>query len=82
MQRKLSQVRPRPNRTLIELRLTQGLSCNRLAMRAGLSGNTVRSAERGGYVDERSQLAIASALGAAVLDVFPLERQRRAGMAT
>jgi transcriptional regulator with XRE-family HTH domain len=81
MQRKLSHVRPRPNRTLLELRLNLGLSPNRLALRAGLSGNTVRTAERGGYVDERSQYAIASALGTSVLDVFPLERQRTAAAA-
>lgn len=60
----------------MELRLNQGLSPNRLALRAGLSGNTVRTAERGGYVDERSQHAIATALGVAVLDIFPLDRQR------
>lgn len=60
----------------MELRLNQGLSPNRLALRAGLSGNTVRTAERGGYVDERSQLGIANALGVEVLDIFPLDRQR------
>lgn len=76
MQRKLSQVRPRPNRSLTELRLNKGLGPNRLAVRAGLSGNTVRTAERGGYVNEDSQHAIASVLGVDVLDLFPLDRQR------
>ena len=68
--------KPRHNRHLIELRLNAGLTPNDLAMRAGLSGNTVRAAERGLYVDPRSQFAIASALGVLPLDVFPFERQR------
>lgn len=65
-----------PNRQLMELRLNAGLSPNDLACRAGLSGNTVRSAERGLYVSPRSQHAIAMALGVLPLDVFPFERQR------
>jgi lambda repressor-like predicted transcriptional regulator len=60
----------------MELRLNAGLSPNDLAYRAGLSGNTVRSAERGLYVSPRSQHAIAKALGVRPLDVFPFERQR------
>lgn len=63
---------------LIELRLNAGLSPNDLARRAGISGNTVRAAERGLYVDPRSQYAIASALGVLPLNVFPWERQRQA----
>lgn len=78
MQRKISQSRPRPNRALIELRLNAGLSPNRLALRAGISGNTVRVAERGGYVCEDTQYAIAEALGVRVTDLFPFERQRMA----
>lgn len=70
--------RKRTNRALVELRLNAGLTPNDLARRAGLSGNTVRSAERGLYVDPRSQFAIAKALGVLPLDVFPFERQREA----
>jgi transcriptional regulator with XRE-family HTH domain len=70
--------RLRVNRQLIELRLNAGLTPNTLALRAGVSGNTVRAAERGLYVDPRSQYAIASALGVLPLDVFPFERQREA----
>ncbi len=76
MQRKISQARPRPNRTLMELRWNAGLSCNRLALRAGVSGNTVRAAERGAYICEDSQKAIAGALSVQVTDLFPFERQR------
>jgi DNA-binding XRE family transcriptional regulator len=70
--------RPRTNRHLIELRINAGMSPNDLARRAHVSGNTVRAAERGLYVDPRSQYAIASALGVRPLDVFPFERQREA----
>lgn len=68
----------RINRRLIELRLNAGLTPNDLARRAGVSGNTVRAAERGLYVDPRSQYAIASALDVLPLEVFPFERQREA----
>jgi transcriptional regulator with XRE-family HTH domain len=67
-----------PNRRLLELRLVRGLSPNDLARRAGVSGNTVRSAEAGRYVAPRTQYAIASALNVDVLDLFPFERQREA----
>jgi lambda repressor-like predicted transcriptional regulator len=67
------------NRELIVRRLKLGMSPNDLARRAGLSGNTVRSAESGEYVEPRSQAAIASALGVDdPLTVFPFERQREA----
>lgn len=62
----------------MELRLNAGLSPNDLALRAGLSGNTVRAAERGLYVSPRSQHAIAKALDVMPLEVFPFERQRLA----
>lgn len=68
--------RARVNRALMERRINIGLTPNDLARRAGVSGNTVRAAERGMYVDPRSQYAIASALGALPLEVFPFERQR------
>jgi transcriptional regulator with XRE-family HTH domain len=81
MRRDITQARRRArriNRALVELRLNAGLTPNDLARRAGLSGNTVRAAERGLYVDPRSQFAIAQALGAKPLDLFPFERQREA----
>lgn len=65
-----------PNRELVEHRINAGLTPNDLARRAGISGNTVRAAERGLYVAPRSQHAIAKALGLLPLDVFPFERQR------
>lgn len=68
----------RVNRRLIELRLDAGMTPNDLARRAGVSGNTVRSAERGFYVDPRSQYAIATALDVRPLEVFPFERQKEA----
>ena len=68
--------RKRLNRDLIERRLNAGLTPNDLARRAGISGNTVRAAERGLYVDPRSQYAIAVALDTLPLEVFPFERQR------
>ena len=70
--------RCRVNRQLVEARLNAGLTPNDLAYRAGVSGNTVRAAERGLYVGPRAQFAISHALGLAPLDVFPWERQREA----
>jgi DNA-binding XRE family transcriptional regulator len=77
MARNVTQLR-RCNRLLIEMRLDAGMTPNDLARRAGISGNTVRAAERGDYVDPRSQYAIASALGATRVVLFPFERQREA----
>jgi transcriptional regulator with XRE-family HTH domain len=80
MQRKTVQLRQlgRLNIRLIEARLNRGWSPNQLAGRAGISGNTVRAAERGDYIAPRSQFAIAEALGLELLDLFPFERQRLA----
>lgn len=68
--------RDRTNRRLVELRINAGLTPNDLGRRAQISGNTVRAAERGRYIDPRSQYALASALGVQPLDIFPFERQR------
>lgn len=68
----------RINRKLIELRLNRGWTPNDLARNACISGNTVRAAERGLYIDPRSQFAIAHALGCELLDVFPFDRQKEA----
>ncbi len=70
--------RARTNRSLIEARLNAGLTPNDLAYRAGISGNTVRAAERGIYVGPRAQFAISRALGLTPLAIFPWERQREA----
>lgn len=70
--------RCRINRTLIELRLNRGWGPNDLARVAGIAGNTVRAAERGLYVEPRSQHAIAMALEVSPLEVFPFDRQREA----
>lgn len=76
-----SAYRSRPNRDLIEARLNAGLTPNDLAYRAGVSGNTVRAAERGLYVGPRAQFAIAHALDLrSPLTVFPWERQREAAL--
>lgn len=74
----LKSTKVRTNRDLIEARLNAGLTPNDLGLRAGVSGNTVRAAERGLYVGPRAQFAIARALGAGPLDLFPWERQREA----
>ena len=73
-----SATRSRRNRLLIEARLNAGLTPNDLGLRAGISGNTVRAAERGLYVGPRAQYAIAHALGVLPLELFPWERQREA----
>lgn len=77
-QRRIYSKRPQPNRALIEASLNAGLTPNGLAYRARISGNTVRSAMRGHYVEVPQQHAIAAALGVGVLDLFPMERQRLA----
>lgn len=69
----------RTNRHLVEARLNAGLTPNDLAYRAGISGNTVRAAERGLYIGPRAQFAIAHALDVLPLELFPWERQREAG---
>ena len=65
----------RPNRKLQALRINQGLSPNALAYRAGVSGNTVRSAERGFTPQPHVQFAIAETLGVEPLDIWPLDKQ-------
>ena len=70
--------RKHSNRLLIEARLNEGLTPNDLGLRAGVSGNTVRAAERGLYVGPRAQYAIAHALSKRPLELFPWERQKEA----
>lgn len=66
-----------PNRTLQALRINLGLSPNDLAYRAGISGNSVRSAEAGFLPSPRTQFKIARELGCSPLDIWPLEVQLR-----
>lgn len=66
----------KPNRTLISFRLNAGLSTNQLARLTGLSGPTVRLAERGHIPDPSTQLAIASYFELEPLEIWPLETQR------
>lgn len=65
-----------PNRKLQELRLNEGLSPNELALRAGISGKTVRLAEGGAIPTPRVQFAIARVFGLLPLDLWGLERQK------
>lgn len=66
-----------PNQKLIVLRVNRGLSPNRLASLAGVSGNTVRAAEGGEWINEHSQHAIAQFFDLDPIELFPLETQRR-----
>lgn len=65
----------RPNHRLRALRINAGLSPNDLALRAGISGNTVRMAEAGLLVQPRTQFAIAEVFDKLPLDIWPLEEQ-------
>ena len=72
-----TRARRKKNRTLIELRLRQGLSTNDLAFRAEVSGPSVRLAERGHLPSPRVQFAIAKVLGVKdPLSIWPLETQK------
>ena len=64
-----------PNRRLQELRINAGLSPNDLAVRAGVSGNVVRLAEKGYVPGPRIQFAIARVFELLPLDIWPLDRQ-------
>lgn len=68
--------RSRANRLLTELRVNEGLSPNELAVRAGVSGQTVRLAEAGFVPQPRTQYAIARVFDRNPLDLWPLDRQR------
>lgn len=71
-----SVTRRQPNVEVTKRRINAGLTPPVLAARAGISANTVRAAERGLYVDPRSQFAIARELDADVLELFPFETQK------
>lgn len=65
-----------PNRTLIELRVNAGLSPNQLAYHTGISGPTIRLAEKGHTPEPFVQFAVADYFGMKPTDIWPLERQR------
>lgn len=65
-----------PNLKLIGLRVNAGLSPNELAYRTGVSGPTVRLAEKGHTPHPRVQFAIADYFDLKPLDIWPMERQR------
>lgn len=66
----------RQHPTLTALRVNEGLSREDLALRAGVSRETVRLAEAGFLPTPRVQFAIAAAFGKRPLDLWPIERQR------
>lgn len=66
----------RPHRRLQSLRINLGLSPNQLALRAGVSGNTIRLAEDGYVPTPRVQFAIAEVFDLQPLDLWPIEDQR------
>lgn len=68
--------RKQPNRRLIERRLNKGLTPNQVAYMTGLTGPTVRLAEKGHIPSPRVQLALAEFYGEEVLALWPIETQR------
>lgn len=67
----------RPHHLLIELRLAAGMSPNDLAARSGLSGKTVRLAEKGFIPGPRAQFALAGVFDRGPLDLWPYDRGRQ-----
>lgn len=68
--------RKQPNRKLIEYRLNKGLTPNQVAYMTGLTGPTIRLAEKGHVPSPRVQLALAEFYEERVLDLWPLELQK------
>ena len=66
-----------PNRRLQELRINAGLSPNALAIRAGVSGKTVRSAGRLAAIAE-SPVAIAAVFNTTPLELWPIGNSKLA----
>lgn len=60
---------------LIGLRVNEGLSRDGLALRSGVSRETIRLAEAGFLPSPPVQFAIAQAFGKRPLDLWPIERQ-------
>lgn len=61
----------------MELRINEGLSPNDLGLRAGVSGKTVRLAEKGYIPTPRVQHAVASVFQLQCTDIWPLHAQVR-----
>lgn len=59
---------------LKELRINAGMSPNDLALRAGVSGKTVRMAEAGWIPNPRTQFQIAAVFDRKPLDLWPMVR--------
>ncbi len=68
--------RKHPNRKLIEYRLNKGLTPNQVAYMTGLTGPTIRLAEKGHIPSPRVQLALAEFYGERVVDLWPIETQK------
>jgi DNA-binding XRE family transcriptional regulator len=65
----------KPNLKLKGLRVNRGLSPDELARLTGLTGPTIRLAEKGHVPLPRTQYAIAEFFEMAPLDIWPIERQ-------
>jgi DNA-binding XRE family transcriptional regulator len=73
------QTRLRPHLRLVELRINAGLSREDLALRIGVSRETIRLAEQTSYAPTvRVQAAIAREFGLRPLDLWPIECQKAA----
>lgn len=68
-----------PHTRLQKLRIDHGMSPNDLARRAGVSGDSVRLAERGHVPSPRVQFAIAAVFDMKPTELWPLDRQRVTG---
>jgi transcriptional regulator with XRE-family HTH domain len=70
------QMRRRPHRELIALRINEGLSRRALAHRTGVSIESIRLAEGGFVPGPTIQFALAEAFGLRPLDLWSIDRQR------
>ncbi len=68
--------RRRPNLKLQSLRINGGLGRSDLALRTGVSVESIRMAEWGFTPGPRIQFALAEEFGLLPLDIWPLEQQR------
>lgn len=73
--------RRRPNLRLQSLRINKGLARQDLALRTGVSVESIRLAEYGFTPGPRIQFALAEEFGLLPLDIWPLEQQRLAAVA-
>lgn len=68
-----------PNRRLTELRVDAGLSPNDLGALLGISGNSIREAEKGANTHPRHKLQIADYFGLRPTDIWPIDGKRAVG---